>query len=530
MPYERRRADSGARRRYLFAYTLSIVLHVIAGLFFVVRSFTPILDSPAPPGEVVSSVTRDMPAVAKHVRTEANIVPVTVPRLEPKPRLPAPTAAPIPRPVPTIAPPVVRHEKPPRPTRPRVARSAPRRPELAKFTPHGTPVPERISLVAPTVTIPPTLEPSPIPTIPPTLPPAPTPLPATPRPTVAPTIAPTAAPTAAPTLVPTAVPTAVRAPAPTLAATLVPTAAPTVVPSAAPTLAPTAAPTARPSVAPTARPTSAPTARPTLAPTARPTIAPTAAPSARPTTAPTAEPTLAPTSVATRAPVVAAVPTARPSAAPTAAVPLKAAATASAGPAAATQGPVAKPGAGGGAKPSPSGAKPDPRLAKPSPTATRPTPATAVALAPQAGPSPRPNANSGALDKLNERLNAALPSADVAYSHKEYVNDIDAAVQQAQEEYFKKAAPPQGILDRALYIVRQSGTLLGPPAIVYILKRERIFGIEICTGWKIEQPSGGGDPQGGYTFGPCGGEQFTPTGGLPTLSPRTTPAPRASSS
>jgi hypothetical protein len=151
-----------------------------------------------------------------------------------------------------------------------------------------------------------------------------------------------------------------------------------------------------------------------------------------------------------------------------------------------------------------------------------------VALAPQAGPSPRPNANSGALDKLNERLNAALPSGDVAYSHKEYVNDIDAAVQQAQEEYFKKAAPPQGILDRALYIVRQKGTLLGPPVIVYVLKRERIFGIEICTGWKIEQPPGGGDPQGGYTFGPCGGEQFTPTGGLPTLSPKSTPAPAAS--
>jgi hypothetical protein len=100
-----------------------------------------------------------------------------------------------------------------------------------------------------------------------------------------------------------------------------------------------------------------------------------------------------------------------------------------------------------------------------------------------------------------------------------------AATQQAEAEYFKKAAPPPGILERALYVVRQRGTLLGPPAIVYVLKRQRIFGIEICSGWKIEQPSGGGPPVGGYTFGPCGGDTFTPAGGLPTLVPSTEPSP-----
>jgi hypothetical protein len=141
-----------------------------------------------------------------------------------------------------------------------------------------------------------------------------------------------------------------------------------------------------------------------------------------------------------------------------------------------------------------------------------------------------PNPNSGALAGLNARLNGALPGGQVAYSHQLYVNDIGQAVQQAQAEYFKKAAPPQGILDRALYVVRQAGTLLGPPSIVYVLKRERILGIEICTGWKIEQPSGGGEPVGGYTFGPCGGDVFIPPSGMPTLTPKrgVSPGPAAS--
>jgi len=160
--------------------------------------------------------------------------------------------------------------------------------------------------------------------------------------------------------------------------------------------------------------------------------------------------------------------------------------------------------------------------------AAAPAKAGTVALAPQAGPSPRPNLNNGegSLDKLNARMNAMLPNGDVAYSHREYGNTIDEAVSEAEAEYFKKVAPPPGVLARALEIVRQKGTLLGPPTIVYILKRERILGFEICTGWKIEQPAGGGEPQGGYTFGPCGGEEFTPPAGLPTLTPKSSAAPR----
>jgi hypothetical protein len=165
----------------------------------------------------------------------------------------------------------------------------------------------------------------------------------------------------------------------------------------------------------------------------------------------------------------------------------------------------------------------------PTPTLAAAPPRNALALAPQSGPSPAPNANSGALEKLNSRLNGELPSGDTAYSQRLYVNQIDQALQEAQAEYFKRAAPPQGILDRALYIVRRKGSLLGPPTILYVLKKERILGFEICTGWKIEQPPGGGEPQGGYYAGPCEGEAFTPPAGMPTLTPKTpaTPAPLA---
>jgi hypothetical protein len=119
-----------------------------------------------------------------------------------------------------------------------------------------------------------------------------------------------------------------------------------------------------------------------------------------------------------------------------------------------------------------------------------------------------------------------LGGGNVAYGSKQYVGDMQAAIEQAQEDYFKAAAPPPEVLAKALYIVRQRGSLVGPSSIVYILKRQRIFGIEICTGWKIEQESGGGAPQGGYTFGPCGGEQFTPAGGLPTLPPKPAESPQ----
>lgn len=110
-----------------------------------------------------------------------------------------------------------------------------------------------------------------------------------------------------------------------------------------------------------------------------------------------------------------------------------------------------------------------------------------------------------------------LPGGDVAYANKQYVNDIGAAVERAKAEYYRAAAPPPSVLAKAIAIVRQKGSLLGPPTVVYLIKRQRILGLEICTGWQIvDTPHG---PEGGYTFGACGGDEFTPKGGLPTLPP-----------
>jgi hypothetical protein len=148
-------------------------------------------------------------------------------------------------------------------------------------------------------------------------------------------------------------------------------------------------------------------------------------------------------------------------------------------------------------------------------------PAT-TAYAPIARPSPAPGSASS-LERLNSRFNALLPAGDsVSYSQKRYENDLGAAVAQVEQQYYQAAAPPQSVLDKAIDVVRQRG-LVGPPAILYILKRQRIFGIEICTGWVIEPTATG--PQGGYTVGPCGGEKFTPSGGLPTLAPKISHSP-----
>jgi len=131
--------------------------------------------------------------------------------------------------------------------------------------------------------------------------------------------------------------------------------------------------------------------------------------------------------------------------------------------------------------------------------------------------TPAPNANNGSLDKLNSRLNGMLPNDQVAFDSKHYINDVGAAVDQAKEEYYKAAAPPPSVLAKAIAIIRQKGSLLGPPVILYLLKKQHILGVEICTGWRIEQTEHG--PVGNYTFGACGGEEFTPKGGLPTLPP-----------
>jgi hypothetical protein len=120
-----------------------------------------------------------------------------------------------------------------------------------------------------------------------------------------------------------------------------------------------------------------------------------------------------------------------------------------------------------------------------------------------------------------------LPTnGDVAYDSKHFENaDLGAAISKAEASYYEAAAPPPSVLAKAIKVVRQGsrqgGILTGPSAIVYILKRQRIFGLEVCTGWQILQTPYG--PQGGYTVGSCSGESIVPSGGLPTLPPK--PAP-----
>jgi hypothetical protein len=122
---------------------------------------------------------------------------------------------------------------------------------------------------------------------------------------------------------------------------------------------------------------------------------------------------------------------------------------------------------------------------------------------------------------LNARLNGMLPGGPVAYETHENVGDLQSAIDQAREDYYKAAAPPESVLAKALYVVRRKGTIFGgAPSIVYILKKQSIFGIEICTGWSVSQSLLGGPPEGNYIFGACGGEKFTPSGGLPTLPPK----------
>lgn len=157
--------------------------------------------------------------------------------------------------------------------------------------------------------------------------------------------------------------------------------------------------------------------------------------------------------------------------------------------------------------------------AAPAGPATAPGSASTAYVPPGSAPS---GTGDSALDRLNSRLNGMLPGGDpVSYSNKHYENDLGAAVEHAEQEYYKAAAPPASVLAKAIEIVRQRGTLLGAPTLLYIIKRQRIFGFDICTGWQIVQTVSG--PQGGYTVGACSGEKVVPSGGLPTLPPKAPP-------
>jgi hypothetical protein len=490
--------DDRAGDRYVLAYALSIFIHFFLLALFAVRILLPIdSGSTAPQTETV--------AVTSQRATISSAAPVTPAPVTPPPETPPPQTQPVQTPPPQTPPPQTPPPETPPPkrvpprrivARPRVVRQAPHKSDLAVLSPDGTPEPQHITIVAPEMTLPPTSQPSPEPsvaTLSPTLPPVKitpppeTPKPETPQPTVPPTVKPTIVPTVKPTIVPTAKPTVI----PTLKPTLAPTVAPSVL--AQVTVRPTVAPTVRPTIVPTAKPTAAPTKAPTAAPTAIPTAAQTAAPVvARLTPAPLRT---AGTALASANPEARAGAAGRATAAP------KAGTSAGKSPrsASATGGLEGAGGAGGAEK-------------------------GTVAYAPSGASNPA--ASGSAESNLNKRLNALLPSGPVAYENKEYIGDLNAAVDQAKAAAVAAVAPPQSVLDHAIAVVRQHGVLLdASSSIVYIIKRQRIFGFNICTGWKISYPVGGGAPQGGYTVGPCSGEAFAPSGGLPTLPPKAQATP-----
>lgn len=485
----------------MFAYALSAALHVFAFAFFILRALVPTGATELKESTTQSVAFTQDRAVKNHgaaaaLPTQAPVIARPTPVTQ-RTYPPPPVATLTPKPRPVVTPRTIVRRARFRP-HPRVARAAPKRPELAKIVAHAPTQAERIAVLAPIVTAPPTREPSPVPTLAPTDPP---------------TIAPRAA-TAPPTLAPTSAPTI----APTIAATIAPTVAPTIAPTAKPTPAPTLAPTERP----TSNPTAVPTSRPTIAPTERATTRLPIAPQAIDAAA------IAAAAVAREAAEARAQAEARRIADAKAAADAKADAVAksaadakraadAAGDAAAAR---AKSTAAASSAAGPAGANAaDPSARTPIALATP----SNVANRPLAGPLPGAQSSGGNLVNLNSRLNASLPQgAPVTYGAKHYTNDIKVAIEAAQAEYYAAAAPPPAVLAKVIKVVKQGGTPLdgGSPAIVYILKRQRIFGIEICTGWKVQRVPGSTHPQGGYTFGPCGGEEFTPEGGLPTAPPQ----------
>jgi hypothetical protein len=146
-----------------------------------------------------------------------------------------------------------------------------------------------------------------------------------------------------------------------------------------------------------------------------------------------------------------------------------------------------------------------------------------VAYATPSHPGAEPGqAPEGSGSDLNARLNAMLPSGPVAYSHKHYGgDDVGVATQRAQEAAYAAVRPPPNVLERALYVIRRGGGLMGRGTVImYVVSKKRIFGLELCTGWRIEMPAGGGAPIASYTTDTCAGELYEPSGALPTLPPK----------
>jgi len=133
------------------------------------------------------------------------------------------------------------------------------------------------------------------------------------------------------------------------------------------------------------------------------------------------------------------------------------------------------------------------------------------------------------LENLNSRLGNLLPGGSpVAYSARRYSNDLNDAIAAVKAEYYKKAAPPQKVLDNAQGRVYRKRTATHADQVTYILKRYSLFGFEFCTGWTVTlHPEGGGVPDGHYEVGACKGSDFAPAYAdeLPTISPHPSPKP-----
>ena len=258
--------------------------------------------------------------------------------------------------------------------------------------------------------------------------------------------------------------------APTQAPTVAPTQAPTAAPTAAPTLAPTLAPTAAPTLAPTAAPTQAPTAAPTQAPTTAPTQAPTAAPTLAPTTASTAAPTAASIAAATPAPA----------ARVRNAAPLRPSLGASANRTAVTAGPVAGAAQLRGA-PSSSAAH--------SPAA----PSTQVLPSRQhAAPSDNAPVTPGAaLANLNDRLKHLSADGNVDYTPKRIkIGDGQSVFDAAVLAYEERLRPPLDILKRTFGLIYERRSAGHADSVSYVYDTYAFGPITMCKAWKIiEHPN-----------------------------------------
>jgi hypothetical protein len=127
---------------------------------------------------------------------------------------------------------------------------------------------------------------------------------------------------------------------------------------------------------------------------------------------------------------------------------------------------------------------------------------------------------------VNRKLKSLIPHNDVVYDDKQIIGDLHDAVARAEADYLGRLAPPPSVLAKAIAVVSRRRTAAEPDSVTYVLKRVRIFGFEICTGWQVvAHPLGGGPPDSGYAFGPCSSSQFQPPPWEPaTLPPHPPPA------